>query len=322
MLLGVVLVAAPLFVPLSVVGWYGGDAAMSIYVFEKIDTEDQWDYKAQGALIYVQKTDPDQMDPLDVWGGSSPTEGLDGLMTFYVSLGVNYWKVEWNGLSVDGYCETTQEGQDRNIYVHMAEGYVRYAPESGEYIPPGDEPEPDPEPSPPTVEDTLVVVIDSEPVSGYAIAFDMSVGENLGEGDCPFQVTHEGQFPLKVLYKPVDGYVTPASLEVVITEDTRVVGAYIEEEMEPDAPDEPDTEPLDVEEVVITEEEEQAYDQSTPEDPDASGEQASDFDWEARVDILKSGKSPVALFMQLGGVLFIFIGFTQVALPTLKAKRQ
>jgi hypothetical protein len=309
-LLGAVMIFSPLFMPLSITGWFGRDVSYVFVVYSQV-ASNQEDFRAEGALVLIQKTDVSQADPVNVWGSPPPTETDQyGFMTFYGSTGIHYWKVEWNGMMVDGYVQGESEGDEVITLIFMNEGYAKYIPESAEST--GEAPIPPEEP----IVDVIVVVVDSSPIDGRATAFHGDTGQVLGTGDLPLQFTHEGQFPLRVVFEAVEGYETPPQYEEVVTSDRRITGIYTEEGQETI---EPTGEPLETTEVEATSEEEESYDVTTIDEPDPSGAKASA--WEQRLKLIRSFKSPILMALQVGGALFVFIGVVMIGNPLVSKTR-
>lgn len=230
-----------MYLPLSL-GWYG-PCAVTIRVYSEVPPEGMDPTRVKGALIYIEKTEDAQMDPVNVWGNFPPTEtDKYGLMTFYSSLGVNHWKVVYMGEYIEGYVSLTQEGKVVYIAVYLKDGVVDYRPPEAEYK----KAEPPPLPPDPTPQLITVTVV-TEPVKGSAIALHGTKGTTLKQGTCPFQFTHEGQFPLIVIWHDLEGYITPNSFEGVISADTQITGTYaIPTPTDPDpTPVDPDPDPIE-----------------------------------------------------------------------------
>jgi hypothetical protein len=327
-LLGIVLIAAPLFVPLSVTGWLGGDAYVTFHVLEQVPPEGESvvPYRIEGALCTVQKTESEQMTPLDVWGGASPTAtDVYGYMTFYCSLGVHYWKVEWNGILIDGYVNLETEGEGAGIYVYFDEGYANYNPDSAEYSETG---APDPQPAPEEVTGIITIIVETYPFDVDNVwVIDDTTGETFAFGRTPLQFNHEGQVVIRIVFPDISGYNKPINWEGLITSNVRITGEYTEgaaPEPEPGEPDpeptgeEPTTEDVEFTDVEIPTADKDAYDASVPEDPDPGAASASE--WKTRIDIIKKAKSPVFLGMQVLGVITMFVGVVQLATPMIKVK--
>ncbi len=323
--LGIILIAAPLFIPLSVTGWLGGDTAITFYVYSQIPNsrDERIEYRLEGALVTVQKTESSQMTPLDVWGGVSPT-GTDvyGLMTFYCSIGVHYWEVEFNGVIIDGYASLPDEGAIVRIFVYMDEGYADYSPDSAEY---SETNAPDPEPAPEEAVDLITVVVETYPfdVDNVWVLSD-TTGETFASGTTPLQFSHEGQFTMYIVFPDVEGYNKPQTWEGLVTSNSRFTGEYsVYVEPEPDADpetmgEETTSEPIDYTDLEITDDERDAYESQTVDDPDIGAESSSK--WDTRIDIIRKAKSPLFLGMQVLGVLLTFIGAVQFATPMIKPR--
>ena len=298
MIAGILLVASPLYLPLSL-GWYA-PCAVCFHVYSQVPPEGEWagDYHLKGAVINIEKTDDSQVDPVNIWGKFPPTATDEyGLMTFYTGLGVQHWKVSYMGKYVEGYVELTQTGREGevSITIYFKDGVVVYRPPEAEYV--HDEPPPLP---PDPVPSTITVCVDSEPVKGYAIAVHGTKGTVLRQGTVPFQFTVEGQFPLVVMWHGVEGYIAPNTFEGVISKDTLIMGTYeIPTPADPDPPPvDPDPDPIDPEPV-----------EPDPDPPDPPP-----------VEPPPSETPVIFTYLQYAGAAVFGVGLIQVA--TAKKKRR